>query len=162
MPIISSSIYDNRGKIYNVQNILTPDFLFDEEAFKKYSPIYLPVTYFLAYAVQFAGLTALLTHTLCFHGADIWQQTLQTFKDRPGKEYSYQEVSTIQEPINHTLSQTSSHTSSHLSSHESRTNKSAALRDVHNRLMERYDDVPIMWYLLTLISMLVMAIFVVE
>lgn len=157
MPIISSSIYDNRGKTYNVQNILTPEFLFDEEAFKKYSPIYLPVTYFLAYAVQFAGLTALITHTLCFHGKDIWQQTIQTFKDPSGKEHSFQQVPITQEPINHTLSQTSSHTSSQ----ESRINKSAP-RDLHNRLMEQYDDVPIIWYLLTLISMLVMAIFVVE
>jgi hypothetical protein len=161
MPMLSSSIYDNKGKIYDVQKILTPDFLFDEPAFNNYSPIYLPVTYFLSYAVQFAGLTALLTHTVCFHGKDIWQQTMQSFQDRPGKEHVYQPLQSSQqgtgESTNHTLLQTPTPSSFH----ENQTYRSV-LGDIHNRLMERYEDVPIGWYLLTLVSMLATAIFVVE
>jgi hypothetical protein len=34
--------------------------------------------------------------------------------------------------------------------------------DVHTRLMRRYKDAPMSWYLLTLVSMLAMGIFVVE
>lgn len=32
------------------------------------------MTYALAYAVQFASMTALLTHTACNHGKTIWKQ----------------------------------------------------------------------------------------
>jgi len=34
--------------------------------------------------------------------------------------------------------------------------------DVHSRLMRRYEDVPMTWYLLTFIAMLAIGIFVVE
>ena len=34
--------------------------------------------------------------------------------------------------------------------------------DVHNRLMRRYEDVPMTWYLLTGVVMTVIGIFVVE
>ena len=34
--------------------------------------------------------------------------------------------------------------------------------DVHNRLMRRYKDTPLSWYLVTLVSMTAVGIFVVE
>ena len=63
MPILSSSVFDNTGNIYNVNKILTPDFLFDREAYQNYSRVYLPITYVLSYGLQFAALASLLTHT---------------------------------------------------------------------------------------------------
>jgi hypothetical protein len=74
MPILSSSIFDNTGEPYNVSRILTPDFLFDREAYRAYSKVYLPITYVLSYAVQFACLAALVTRTACWRGPDIWRQ----------------------------------------------------------------------------------------
>jgi hypothetical protein len=50
MPILSSAVWDNRGKPYDVSKILTENFLFDEEAYKRYSRVYLPITYVLSYA----------------------------------------------------------------------------------------------------------------
>jgi hypothetical protein len=70
MPILSSAVWDNQGKVYDVGKILTKDFLFDEAAYNDYSRVYLPITYVLSYALQFAALTALLSHTGLWHGRD--------------------------------------------------------------------------------------------
>lgn len=51
-----------QASLANVSRILTPDFLFDREAYRAYSKVYLPITF---YAVQFACLAALVTHTAC-------------------------------------------------------------------------------------------------
>lgn len=56
MPIISSSVFDDRAKPYDVSRILTPDYCFDHKAYSKYSKVYLPITCALSYAVQFASL----------------------------------------------------------------------------------------------------------
>lgn len=53
---------------------MTTAYLFDQEAYHNYSSIYLPVTYALSYAIQFASMTALLTHTACYHGKTVWRQ----------------------------------------------------------------------------------------
>ena len=74
MPILSAAVWDNTGVPYDVSKILTEDFLFDEEAYKRYSRVFLPITYVLSYALQFAALTALLSHTALWHGKDIWRQ----------------------------------------------------------------------------------------
>lgn len=70
---LSSAVFDDKGKPFDVNKILTPDFLFDKEAYEMYSRVYLLITYVLAYAVQLAGLSALVTHTVCWHGRDIWK-----------------------------------------------------------------------------------------
>jgi hypothetical protein len=44
MPILSSDVFDNTAKTYNVSRILTPQFLFDEEAYKSYSKVFMPIT----------------------------------------------------------------------------------------------------------------------
>ena len=44
MPIVSSAVFDNTGKPYDVTKILTKDFTFDQEAYKTYSKVFLPTT----------------------------------------------------------------------------------------------------------------------
>jgi len=44
LPILSSSVFDNTAKEYDVSRILTKDFLFDEEAYRKYSKVFMPIT----------------------------------------------------------------------------------------------------------------------
>lgn len=44
MPILSSVVFDNKGKPYDVTKILTKEFLFDEEAYKNYSKVFMPIT----------------------------------------------------------------------------------------------------------------------
>ncbi|CAN9190508.1 unnamed protein product [Alternaria alternata] len=162
MPILSSAVWDNRGKPYDVSKILTENFLFDEEAYKQYSRVYLPITYVLSYALQFAGLTALLSHTGLWYGKDIWRQWRRSWAEiRKESAQDYQPLVNGSDANNrpgspamlrHRPSTTSEPDVEDLLSAE----------DVHNRLMRKYEDVPLTWYLLTGISMAAVGMFVVE
>lgn len=153
--MLSSAVFDNTGKPYDVNRILTPDFLFDEEAYKTYSPVYLPITYALSYSVQFAALSALVTHTVCWYGKDIWNQSIMAWSEwQNGREKpQYQPVPSTDQDDQTPLP---SHTQAPV------PETGIAGEDVHCRLMRRYEDVPLMWYLLTFISMLAISIFVIE
>ena len=159
MPILSSSVFDNTGKPYDVSRILTKDFLFDKQAYLKYSPVYLPITYVLSYTAQFASLSALVAHTICWHGKDIWQQTKLSFVEpKEDQIASYQPLWQGNSDNKGASSGAFTGNSSNDPDHE----VSMAHTDVHSRLMKRYDDVPAAWYALTFISMLAIGIFVVE
>lgn len=163
MPIVSAAVFDNTGKVYDVSKILTDDFVFDREAYKNYSRVFLPITYVLSYGVQFAGLAALLTHTACWHGKDIvtqWKRSLQEAKEEPKAAYQPladgpedQSPRRAREP---NLRQRRSSLSN--SGLEGLMNR----EDVHNRLMKRYKDAPMSWYLITFVTMLIVGMFVVE
>ena len=87
MPILSAAVFDNHGKPYEVSKILTDDFLFDKEAYENYSRVFLPITYVLSYALQFAALTALISHTALWHGKDIigqWRRSWAEIRKKPG------------------------------------------------------------------------------
>ncbi|KAJ6001676.1 hypothetical protein N7522_006903 [Penicillium canescens] len=157
MPILSTAVFDNTGKPYKVSRILTGEFLFDEQAYKDYSPVYLPITYVLSYGVQFAALTSLVTHTICWYGKDIWQQTRKAFDERqdvPAME-TYQPLrgdnGGSQQSFD--ISRTGS---------DPRLESQLGMEDVHCRLMRRYEDAPLTWYILVFISMLAIATFTVE
>ncbi|KAJ5550726.1 hypothetical protein N7461_005424 [Penicillium sp. DV-2018c] len=156
MPILSTAVFDNTGRPYKVSRILTPDYLFDEKAYEDYSPVYLPITYVLSYGVQFAALTSLVTHTVCWYGKDIWQQTRKAFEERrdvPAME-TYQ-------PLRGNSTSRQSHDISETNSHQTRDIPLGG-EDVHCRLMRRYEDAPLAWYLIVLISTLAIATFTVE
>ncbi|KAJ5975183.1 Oligopeptide transporter OPT superfamily [Penicillium waksmanii] len=160
MPILSAAVFDNTGHPYDVSRILTPDFLFDEKAYADYSPVYLPITYVLSYGVQFAALTSLVTHTICWYGKDIWQQTRKAFEERreiPGME-TYQPLRTEQVPPPGRRNFDSSGDASQDVNRE----MPPGMEDVHCRLMRRYKDAPITWYLIVLVTMLATATFTVE
>ncbi|KAI0798784.1 OPT-domain-containing protein [Xylaria sp. FL0064] len=157
MPILSASVFDNTGQIYDVGRILTPDFLFDRAAYSKYSRVFLPITYVLSYGLQFAGLASLLTHTACWHGKDIWTQWKRSLKE------AGEENGSTYQPLPDEGDRVASFRRS-----ESVTTSSANIEDllnredVHNRLMRRYKDAPIYWYLFTFVSMTAIGIFIVE
>lgn len=148
MPMLSSMVFDNTRQQYDVSKVLTKDFLFDKEAYDRYSRVYMPITYVLSYGVQFAALSALVTHTICWHGRDIWKQSKQAYRERDGKRdlNGYAPI-----PHNGNALQSTS-----LPAHEN------SGEDIHCRLMRHYEDVPMWWYLLTFLSMLAIGIFVVE
>jgi OPT family oligopeptide transporter len=159
MPILSAAVFDNTGNVYDVSKVLTEDFMFDREAYSKYSRVFLPITYVLSYGVQFAGLAALLTHTICWHGKDIWTQWKRSLEETSGEQKgTYQPVS---EP-----SGRSARSPNGRDRGASRSSMSIdgimSREDVHNRLMRRYKDAPMMWYLMTFVSMTAIGIFVVE
>jgi hypothetical protein len=156
MPILSTAVFDNTGRPYKVSRILTPDYLFDQKAYEDYSPVYLPITYVLSYGVQFAALTSLVTHTICWYGKDIWQQTRKAFEERrdlPAME-TYQ-------PLRGNSTSRPSHNIPETNPHQTHDIPLGG-EDVHCRLMRRYKDAPLTWYLIVLISMLAIATFTVE
>jgi OPT family oligopeptide transporter len=159
MPILSSSVFDNTGNIYDVSRILTKDFLFDKEAYHKYSRVYLPITYVLSYGLQFAALASLLTHTFCWHGRDIWKQWRRSLKEVEGQSKG------PHEPLPTSRSPSSSPNGSgrrRRDRSDSNLENIISQEDVHNRLMKRYKDAPMTWYFLTFVSMTAVGIFVVE
>lgn len=158
MPIISSAVFDDTGKPYEVSRILTKDYHFDHEAYTKYSKVYLPITYVLSYGVQFASLSALVTHTLCWHGQDIWQQSKQSLAEDARE--SKNEYQPVKSGVRSKKSTSSTH--SGRSTTERYSGASVSGEDVHCRLMHRYEDAPISWYLATFVAMLAIGIFVVE
>ncbi|KAF5497485.1 Glutathione transporter 1 [Colletotrichum siamense] len=160
MPILSSSVFDNTGNVYDVSKILTSEFLFDREAYSRYSRVFLPITYVLSYGVQFAALAALLTHTFCWHGKDIlntWKTALQEARD---EGQVYQPVSSG--PPESIRPQRSFNSSGGLSRSSSSPDGFLFKEDVHCRLMNRYKDAPLWWYMVTFVSMLAVGMFVVE
>jgi hypothetical protein len=160
MPILSTAVFDNTGHPYNVSRILTSDFLFDQKAYEEYSPVYLPITYVLSYGVQFAALTSLVTHTVCWYGKDILHQTRKAFEERrelPDLE-TYQPLRMENGPPPARRSDDMSRASSHDPTRE----LPLGVEDVHCRLMRRYKDAPLIWYLIVLITMLAIATYTVE
>lgn len=161
MPILSAAVFDNKGQVYDVSKILTKDFLFDREAYQNYSRVFLPITYVLSYGVQFAGLASLLTHTACWHGRDIWRQWTRSLKEaKGGPTLQYQPVSRRNSAGRRA---SSASRNGRFGSQSSAIMEGLMSReDVHNRLMKRYKDAPMTWYLLTFVSMTAVGIFVVE
>ncbi|KAF7716544.1 Oligopeptide transporter [Penicillium ucsense] len=72
LPISDSQSYDNTAHRYNVSKILTPQFTFDLAKYKEYSPLFLSTTFTMSYGLSFAGIVAVILHTILFHGSDIW------------------------------------------------------------------------------------------
>ncbi|KAK1962410.1 OPT oligopeptide transporter [Colletotrichum sublineola] len=160
MPILSSAVFDNKGQVYDVSKILTENFLFDREAYSKYSRVFLPITYVLSYGVQFAALAALLTHTACWHGKDIWQTWKTALAEaRNEGQAVYKPVAGGSEYI---APQRSFSSSRGISRSSSNLEGMMFREDVHCRLMKRYKDAPLSWYLMTFVTMLAVGIFVVE
>ena len=158
MPIISSAVFDDTGKPYDVSRILTKDYHFDHEAYTKYSKVYLPITYVLSYGVQFASLSSLVTHTLCWHGQDVWQQSKKSLAEGAGeRKHEYQ-------PVDSGVTSTKSTASTHSGRSTIEPDSSAGMsgEDVHCRLMYLYEDAPMSWYLATFVTTLAIGIFVVE
>jgi OPT family oligopeptide transporter len=67
-PMFGSSPFDNTGKVYNISRVVTNDQRLDAAAYEAYSPLYLPVTYAMTYMIAFAVSTAVLVHTVLYHG----------------------------------------------------------------------------------------------
>jgi OPT family small oligopeptide transporter len=97
LPIASTHSFDNTGKSYNVSRILTPELTLDVDAYKAYSPLFLGTFFTLCYGVSFGALSAVIVHTILFHGkeiiergklarnqdADVHLKMMRKYKDTP-------------------------------------------------------------------------------
>ena len=73
MPIGGQSTYDRFGHAYNVTRVLdSTGRRFDLSKYEAYSAMYLPGPYVMVYLLAFALSTALLVHTVLYHGRTIY------------------------------------------------------------------------------------------
>ncbi|KFA61913.1 hypothetical protein S40285_02836 [Stachybotrys chlorohalonatus IBT 40285] len=160
MPVLSAAVFDNTGNVYDVSKILTSEFVFDRAAYRNYSRVFLPVTYMLSYGMQFAGLAALLMHTFVWHGSDMMKSLRRAVAEiRSPEAHGYQPVA---EPSDGRPGNNSRRPSTARSSGSSGLNELLSHEDIHGRLMKRYKDAPLSWYLVTFATMTAIGIFVVE
>ncbi|ODV80917.1 OPT superfamily oligopeptide transporter [Suhomyces tanzawaensis NRRL Y-17324] len=71
MPMISSTSFDNTQKSYNVTRILNKHKKVDKALYKAYSPVFVSYSYLLSYALNFAAVTSLITHSILYNGKTI-------------------------------------------------------------------------------------------
>lgn len=74
MPVISGSTFDNTQNKYDVQKVLNPDYTINLQKYKQYSPIFVPFSYLLSYALNFAAVIAVFVHCGLYHGKDIYKK----------------------------------------------------------------------------------------
>ncbi|TDL28758.1 OPT oligopeptide transporter [Rickenella mellea] len=80
LPMSASQAFDNTGAPYDALTVLSNG-QFDLEKYKAYSPLFLPITFVLNYALEFASLTAVIVHTVLWYRNDIARQFRRTIKD---------------------------------------------------------------------------------
>ncbi|KAL9709483.1 hypothetical protein Ac2012v2_007219 [Leucoagaricus gongylophorus] len=83
MPIVSSSAYTNHGDIYNVTLILRADATLDPDAYRNYSPLYLPMAFVMSYGLSFLSITATLTHAIIHFWKPIRLQFNRSLREQP-------------------------------------------------------------------------------
>ncbi|KAG8941752.1 hypothetical protein FRC00_012220, partial [Tulasnella sp. 408] len=71
LPITGFSAYDHFGLPYDVARVLTPAMELNVTAYENYSPVYLPMTFALAYFISFMMVTAVIVHTILYDGGAI-------------------------------------------------------------------------------------------
>ena len=57
---------------------MNSDFSFNLQAYKEYSPIFLPASFVIAYGLCFATITATATHIFLYHRNQLWSQARHT------------------------------------------------------------------------------------
>ncbi|PVG00827.1 putative isp4-oligopeptide transporter [Serendipita vermifera] len=80
MPISAPWSYDNTGKVYDAARVII-DGQFNAEAFREYSPLYIPTTFALSYGLSFASLMAITVHTFLWYRHDIARQFKSSLRD---------------------------------------------------------------------------------
>ncbi|KAB8075152.1 OPT oligopeptide transporter protein-domain-containing protein [Aspergillus leporis] len=74
LPMLNSNTFDNTGKAYNTSRVMNHDGTVNVEAYRDYSPMFLPAGYAVTYGVAFANLTGIFFHIALYHGNDLWEQ----------------------------------------------------------------------------------------
>jgi hypothetical protein len=69
LPISTSSVYDRFGAVYDTSLVVDAEHMkLNETAYKEYSPLYLPITYATVYGIALMLSSAVIVHTVLYHG----------------------------------------------------------------------------------------------
>ena len=82
LPVISSQTFDNTGSPYNLSHVINDDATFNLDAYKAYSPLFMPISLALAYGFSFACYTSVLSHTVIYHRKQIWNQSRHSLAEQ--------------------------------------------------------------------------------
>ncbi|KAL4921463.1 OPT oligopeptide transporter protein-domain-containing protein [Aspergillus aurantiobrunneus] len=75
LPLLDSNTFDNTGRKYDTLRVMNNNNgTVNVEAYREYSPMFLPAGYAVTYGVAFANLTGIFVHTALYHGKDLFQQ----------------------------------------------------------------------------------------
>ncbi|KAM6484707.1 OPT oligopeptide transporter protein-domain-containing protein [Trichoderma sp. SZMC 28011] len=80
LPINSWYAYDNTGNQYNFSRVVGPGSTLNETAYREYSPLFLPATFVLRYAVLLAVIPAVCTFTWLWYGKAFGQVIKQAIR----------------------------------------------------------------------------------
>jgi OPT family small oligopeptide transporter len=116
LPINTNRIYDNKGKLYDVQQAIDDRGIFDAAKYEQYSPAYLTAANMTVYLFFFAVYPATLVHA--------W--------------------------LNHRYELTMGFKNMWRAVRRRKADESGEYKDVHNRLMAKYPEVPEWWYMIVL------------
>ncbi|KAG6000246.1 hypothetical protein E4U43_001656 [Claviceps pusilla] len=83
LPMSDSSTYDNTGALYNTSRVLNPDLTLNEEAYEKYSPLFLSTTFAVSYGLSFAAISSLIVYTYLHNRKQIWRQYRNSSTEKP-------------------------------------------------------------------------------
>lgn len=73
LPFNTSASYDNMGQPYDISRVLNKDSRLNEQEYESYSPLFLSATYITLFIAGFGSATAVLTHTVLYHGKALWR-----------------------------------------------------------------------------------------
>jgi hypothetical protein len=82
LPMVSSQTFDNTGRPYNVSRIINDDATFNPDAYKAYSPLFIPITFAITYGLSFAATTSILVHTFIYYRKQICYQARHSRADQ--------------------------------------------------------------------------------
>ncbi|KAJ7658962.1 OPT oligopeptide transporter protein-domain-containing protein [Mycena rosella] len=82
LPMSSGNAFDNTGKYYNYTRIIKAGKL-DLEAYKAYSPLYLPMTFAMSYGLAFMSITATIVHAIIHFWAPIKLHFKRSLREQP-------------------------------------------------------------------------------
>ncbi|ORX35494.1 OPT oligopeptide transporter protein-domain-containing protein [Kockovaella imperatae] len=76
IPLNVLSVADRYGAPFNVFNVLNSDLTLNVTAYSEYSPPYLSASYSVTFTAAFALSTAIVVHTILYHGPRIYRSVL--------------------------------------------------------------------------------------
>lgn len=72
LPFNSSYSYDRFGQVYDIARILSNRTQLNVAQYEQYSPLFLTASYVMVYTTGFALTSAVLVHTVLYHGKSLW------------------------------------------------------------------------------------------
>ncbi|KAG5612828.1 hypothetical protein H5410_024109 [Solanum commersonii] len=82
-PLFSSELFDARGQIYNVTEIVNDKFEIDKVSYAQHGRIHLSMFFAVTYGLNFAAVMATLSQVALFNGKEIVQRFQASYKGKP-------------------------------------------------------------------------------